>query len=48
MGRVFTREYGAVHDSARRHDDFVAAADLDVPLLHHLQHEFATRALRPR
>jgi hypothetical protein len=29
--------------TGRRHDDFVAAADLDLPLLHPLQHECATR-----
>jgi hypothetical protein len=53
MGRVFTRWRGAVHDCERRRDDFATAVDLDLPLLHHfkrddLQHEFATRALRPR
>jgi hypothetical protein len=48
MGRVFTRWRGAVHTNRRRHDIFATAVDLDLPVLHHLQHEFATRALRPR
>ncbi len=48
MGRVITRERGAVHKIRRRRDDFATAVDLDLPVLHHLQHEFATRALRPR
>jgi hypothetical protein len=45
-GRAFTR--GAVRSKKRRHDDFVTAVDPDLPLLQYLQHEFATRALRPR
>jgi len=45
-GRAFTR--GAVRINRRRHDDFATAVDLDLPLLQRLQHEFATRALRPR
>jgi hypothetical protein len=48
MGRVFTHQRGLVHTTRRRHDDFVTAVDPDLPVLHHLQHEFATRALRPR
>jgi hypothetical protein len=45
-GRAFKR--GAVRINRRRHDDFATAVDPDLPLLQRLQHEFATRALRPR
>jgi hypothetical protein len=48
MGRVFTRVRGAVHANNCRRVCFAQALDLDLPLLHQLQHEFATRALRPR
>jgi hypothetical protein len=41
-GRVFTRKLGrirnAVHSKPRRHDRFVGAVDLELPLLH-WQHE---------
>jgi hypothetical protein len=47
-GRAFTPRQNAVCRDAvrvkrRRHEDFATALDLDLPLLHHLQHEFATR-----
>jgi hypothetical protein len=48
MGRVFTRVRGAIHECKRRRVCFAQALGLDLPLLHQLQHEFATRALRPR
>jgi hypothetical protein len=41
-GRVFTRKLGRIRNSAhskpRRHDRFVGAVDLELPLLHR-QHE---------
>ena len=41
-GRVFTRKLGKIrnlaHSKPRRHDGFVGAVDLELPLLH-WQHE---------
>jgi hypothetical protein len=48
MGCAFTRLCGPVQEKRRRRDTVALVLDLDVPLLHHLQHEYATRALRPR
>jgi hypothetical protein len=45
-GRAFTR--GMVRMKWRRRDHLAAAVDPNLPLLQRLQHEFATRALRPR
>jgi hypothetical protein len=42
-GRVFTRKRGEVRPKTRRHDKFAKAVDLDLPLLHRLQHENSTR-----
>jgi hypothetical protein len=43
MGRAVMLARGAVQLKMRRHDIFATAADLDLPVLHSLQHEYATR-----
>jgi hypothetical protein len=48
MGRAFMLARGAVQRKMRRHDVFATAVDLNLPVLHRLQHEYTTRALRPR